>query len=255
MSQSPALDTNSVTTERTSGSIFSSASDDSSAESVSSQDEFNYKPVHTLAVICLVVGLLSFGAYVGVPLVGVCIIGIGIGLLAWFQIQASEGFYGGKIIAFVGIFLCTGNLFGSAGFHAWNYYHEVPEGYERISFTKEISEKKTIFRNGRHEFHPDVLALHEKKVFLKGYMYPTNQTEDLEGFILVKDNGQCCFGGQPQLTDMILVKMNGNKTVDYYQTRVAVAGTFKLGDITQGGNLSPIYILEADHFDQSRTPF
>ena len=46
-----------------------------------------------------------------------------------------------------------------------------------------------------------------KKVFIKGYMYPSSQMTGIREFVLCRDNGTCCFGGQPRLTDMIRVKL------------------------------------------------
>jgi hypothetical protein len=86
-------------------------------------------------------------------------------------------------------------------------------------------------------------------------MYPTGRTEGLPGFLLLKDSGQCCFGGKPALQDMVGVRMAPGKEVDYFAGRVAVAGTFKLNENYQGENLEPIYILEAEHFARAKTSF
>ena len=48
-------------------------------------------------------------------------------------------------------------------------------------------------------------------------MYPTKELQGLKTFLLVKDNAQCCFGGNPAMRDMILVNMVGNKTVNFHQ--------------------------------------
>ena len=50
-------------------------------------------------------------------------------------------------------------------------------------------------------------ALDGQRIFIKGYMYPTKELEGLNSFLLVKDTGQCCFGGNPAITDMIMVTM------------------------------------------------
>jgi len=100
-----------------------------------------------------------------------------------------------------------------------------------------------------------VLKLDKQNVFLKGYMYPTRQTEDLKSFILVKDNGQCCFGGQPDAKDMILVEMQDDHRADFYAGLVAVAGKFQAEAPTQAGELRPVYQLKGTHFEQARTAY
>ena len=109
----------------------------------------------------------------------------------------------------------------------------------------------------RLKLHPDVLPLDGQKIFLKGYMYPSKQTEDIKAFVLCKDNGQCCFGGNPALTDMILVEMQNGITVNLRgRTKLtAVAGILRLMDPAQGGELSPVYVLEGTHFEGARTKF
>ncbi|MEK6235181.1 MAG: hypothetical protein N2C14_10735, partial [Planctomycetales bacterium] len=44
------------------------------------------------------------------------------------------------------------------------------------------------------------------------------------------DNGDCCFGGQPKLTDMIQVTLKDSQTLDYSPHMVKVSGTFQLRD-------------------------
>jgi hypothetical protein len=103
--------------------------------------------------------------------------------------------------------------------------------------------------------HPDVAALDGKKIFLKGFMYPTRKTQGITEFIMAKDNGQCCFGGEPQITDMVYVKLDKPLAVDFTDSRVSVSGVFKAGKVNQAEGLMPIYELKAQHFSISKTMF
>jgi hypothetical protein len=125
----------------------------------------------------------------------------------------------------------------------------VPEGYERVSFPW-LSKQPPEFRDdGDFNIAPDVAALDGKPIFIKGYMYPTRQKTGIQEFVLVKDTGQCCFGGNPKLTDMIVVKFQDGMTVDHKeQTLVAVAGTFHAKNIRQSGELAAIYSIDGTHF-------
>lgn len=219
------------------------------------ENEFGYRPVPVLAPVTLALGLLSAVGMLGVLGLAVPLIGVILGVVCLVHIRRSEGTYGGWIPTLLGLAFSLLFLFGGTAFHAYVYATEVPEGYRRIQFADEIAAKKLIVSGGEPAIHPDVAALDGQKVYLKGFMYPTGQIEGLKSFILVKDNQQCCFGGQPELTDMILVRMADDLTATYMPMRVSVAGTFKIHDPRTGGQLQPIYELEGRRFDQSRTPF
>ena len=70
---------------------------------------------------------------------------------------------------------------------------------------------------------PSAQELNGKKVFIKGYVYQPSgrggQMSGLKEFVLVRDKGQCCFGGNPKLTDMILVKLQGSLTAEFNMQR------------------------------------
>lgn len=138
----------------------------------------------------------------------------------------------------------------------YNYHHEVPEGFERINFARQISQNAFIVNEGARDIHPDVKALVDKPIFLKGFMYPTGQDVGLTKFLLLKDSGQCCFGGQPALQDMVEVRMKEGLDVDYYAGRVSVAGTFKINPYYHGADpLEPLFLLEAEYFSKAKTAF
>jgi hypothetical protein len=79
-------------------------------------------------------------------------------------------------------------------------------------------------------------------------MYPQRKLTGLTEFVLLKDTGQCCFGGSPALTDMIVVRFK-DFTVDHRDLQlVNVAGKFHAGNPTQSEGLSAIYTIDATHF-------
>ena len=105
------------------------------------------------------------------------------------------------------------------------------------------------FDEGKVHVAPEVAALDGKPIFIKGYMYPTGRQTGITEFVLVKDTGQCCFGGQPKLTDMIVVKFDDGKMVNHReQVLVGVAGIFRANAVVQSGVLTGIYQIEATHF-------
>lgn len=218
-------------------------------------NEFNYKPVPPMAPVSLVLGLLSsiallsqIGIYVGA-------LAIVVSFVSWTRIRKSMGELGGKTLAMTGLFLSVVFVTSGISRHTYAYATEVPDGYERKNFYHDFSKKGFVTVKGLSDYHEDVKALDGKKIFLKGYMYPTRETENLNSFVFVKDSDKCCFGGEPALTDMIVVNMKEGQTVDFHDGMVAVSGTFRLKDIRDGGNLKPVYELEGEVFSHSRTLF
>jgi hypothetical protein len=226
-----------------------------SAEPLESRDvqfdpaeEFAYRPVPPLAPISLFLAICGLSGFVGVPCLAVSAVGMLVGALAMWQIRRAAGDLGGRGIAILGFGLSTLVLFAGSGYHAYAYATEVPPGFERVSFV-ELARQLPTFSEGKVTVAPEVAELDGKPIFIKGYMYPTGRLTGLSEFVLVKDTGQCCFGGQPKLTDMIVVKFEDGRTVNHReQVLVGVAGVFRAHSVVQSGVLTGIYQLEATHF-------
>ncbi len=211
--------------------------------------EFEYKPVPMLAYISLVLGVLSAISLISILGVGISFWGLIFGAVALWRIRSSRGELGGKKIATIGLALAAIFFVSGGGYHSFLMATEVPDGFERINFTRDISKKGLVVEDGETKPAPDVLALDGKMIFIKGYMYQQRQLEDLESFVLVKDNGVCCFGAQPALTDMIEVEMKDGLTVDDCRMLVSVGGIFRIDENFGTSDLDAIYRLEAVHID------
>ncbi|MCH7685581.1 MAG: hypothetical protein IH899_02685 [Planctomycetes bacterium] len=173
-------------------------------------------------------------------------------IICLLAIRRANGELGGKTITKIGLGLSV--LCFSTGLisHIYNYTTEVPEGFQRVHFPSEISQKGFVFENGTRKLHPDVAKLDGKKVFLKGFMWNTNMTTGLDKFLMLKDNGQCCFGGNPKQTDMIWIEMQGKK-VDMHDVMVAVAGVLRCNPNAPNG--TAVYMLEASMLEPARTSY
>ena len=225
----------------------------SAASNEFSGGEFNYRPVPILAPVTLFFGACSLIAFLA-NVVGAFIglFGIVTGVICLLIIRRANGEMGGKTISKIGLGLSV--LCFSAGFllHWHNYSTEVPEGFQRVHFPSEISKKGFVFENGIRKLHPDVAKLEGKKVFLKGFMYNTMETTGLDKFLMLKDNGKCCFGGDPKPTDMIWIEMQGIK-VDKHDVMIAVAGVLRCNPNAPEG--SSVYMLEASMLEPARTSY
>jgi hypothetical protein len=212
-------------------------------------EEFAYRPVPPLAPISLFLAFCSLSGFVGIPCLAVSAVGMLVGALALWQIRRAAGDLGGRGIAILGFVLSTFMLLAGSGYHAYAYVTELPDGFERVSFPEMSKYQPQISKTGEISVAPEVAALDGKPIFIKGYMYPTGRLTGLSEFVMVKDTGQCCFGGQPKPTDMIVVKFEDGLTVNHReQVLVGVAGIFRAHSIVQSGVLTGIYQLDATHF-------
>lgn len=212
-------------------------------------EQFSYKPVPPLVPLTLLLGVVSALSLLSVIGLVLALGGIVLGTVCLLKLRNSMGGLGGWKLTWTGFALSWLFLLTGTGWHSYLYATEVPEGYERISFGADISRKGFIVESGQVKPHPDLRALDGKKVFLKGYMYPTRQTEGIQSFVLVKDSGDCCFGGQPKITDMVEVVMQDGKTVDDCRLLVSVAGVFRLTNEGGQSELSPVFRIEGHHFE------
>lgn len=91
---------------------------------------------------------------------------------------------------------------------------------------------------------PRVHALLDKKIRIRGYMYPTLRKKGLKQFVLVRDNMECCFGPGAALFDCVLVTMAPEQTAEYSIRPIAVEGTLRLEELPGGPNGRPLAIYQ-----------
>ena len=76
----------------------------------------------------------------------------------------------------------------------------------------------------------DVKKLDGVKVKLRGYILPSTlfKETNIDQFVLVRDNQECCFGPGAALFDCVIVEMVPGKTTDFVTRPVTVEGKFKI---------------------------
>jgi hypothetical protein len=176
-------------------------------------------------------------------------VGTLLGVIAVWKIRASRGEIGGGLLAKLGLALSALCLVGGTAYQTTTYIMELPEGHQRVSFNWFARQKPTI-EDGELKLHPEIQALDGKNVYIKGYMYPGRKSTDITDFVLVKDSGDCCFGGQPKPEDMILVNLQGDLKVDLRSqtTAIGIGGVLRLDDrVRISDGLKPLYTLEGFH--------
>jgi len=203
-----------------------------------------YRTLNRAAVASVVLFMLGLTGLMFWQLLILPIAGIMLGYSALRSIQRFPDEYTGLPQARFGITACVLLLIGGIAWHTYSYATEVPEGYTRVSFSELQPEY------GSPQLPKRVAELHKKPIFIKGYMHPSvSGRNKVNQFVLVPDMGTCCFGGQPKLTDMILVHTTPDARVAYGARVIRLAGEFKVGDHLEdyGDVKGVLYRLDADY--------
>ncbi|MEX2121280.1 MAG: DUF3299 domain-containing protein [Pirellulales bacterium] len=215
-------------------------------EPADSIDYSEYRALSAAAVISSSLALLSSLALVDWVFGLIPILGIAAGLLALKRIRENPAEYAGERLALAGVLISAAFLLGGWTRLSYVYATEVPEGYQRINY--ELLQPDP---DDPAQAVPErVRQLNGQKVFIKGYMFPpvTGQTKQITRFMLVRDKGDCCFGGSPKMTDMILVRLNDPLELDFNSRIKKLAGTFRVASGLAVDGLGGVtYQLDADH--------
>jgi hypothetical protein len=213
--------------------------------------ELDYQPMPLSAPVALFLGIAAFSGLMGLFGLALAAVGILVSIGSYLQIRASQGRLSGTKMAVGGGVLSI--LFLGAGSYLMisDYKNELPPGYQRVNFPKEIAEKGFVVQDGHMDLHPDVKPLVDQPLFLKGYMWQQGTYES--SFVLLKDNGKCCFGGNPAPNDMIYVRLEENQTFRPMTGLVSVAGVFRANPNAPLGE--PVYVMDAKLVEQAKTVF
>lgn len=209
-------------------------------------NEFQYRTVSKAAIASIAFAFLGLSAFIFPAFVLLPIVAAGFGIAASIEIKKYPEELSGKLAAQLGIWLGLAIVVGSIATHTYIYYTEVPEGYSRISFADLRLNKRTElpFSEKAREFDGE-------RVFLKGYVRPGDRRYNLKDFILVGDFGDCCFGGNPDITEIVSVNIQSDDRVDYSLATRKIGGIFRLNESTRRVNEKDIpqvyYTIEADY--------
>jgi hypothetical protein len=227
--------------------------------SISGEEEvLQYRALHTGALIGLVLGVCSVFMVIAAAnsfdscliVTPIPLIGIIISLWSFSKIRRNPEQYTGGTLAKTGLVLSLFFLVVGVSYGRYVYLHELPDGYERISFNEmkpdELQERGGVI------VPPEIKELEGKKIFIKGYIRQDSVPimRGIDKFLLVRDNNQCCFGDLSKVKyyDQILVSMIGDHRVDYSQ------GVFRIGGVLHiepqyavPGAPRPVFSLKADY--------
>jgi hypothetical protein len=217
------------------------------------ENTFDYVPVSPWGPIALILGVMSLSGFVGLFGLIVALASSIVGVVAIARIRAESGFVKGRWMAVTGIVLSFASLTLGSTKMAWDYSTECPDGYTRVSFPKDIAAKQFIYLGSMRKLHPEVARFVHEKVFLKGFMWQTRDTDGITGFVLLKDNGECCFGGKAQPYDMMWITLQDGQTTKAYTGMVSVAGTLTVN--LEAAEDEAVYRIDGAMVEEARTAF
>lgn len=209
----------------------------------SSSDAEIYQSVSRAAVASVVLALAGLLAFWFGFLVVLSILGFVFAVIALRSISKFPDELQGKSLAICGAVVCALTAVIAPTYHTVIYMTEVPDGYERLQFSKLMGSKTD------NQPPADALQFDGSKVFIKGYIHPTSMDNMMsKKFVLVPDLGTCCFGGQPPLTHMIEVSLAGDQYARKSFRKQKLAGTLRVNRAkkTVPGLDGVFYQLKAD---------
>jgi len=187
--------------------------------------EVRYRAIAGTAIAAAVAAALSPLAFFDWSLAVVPTVGIVLGGLAYRTIAQRPDEFTGQPLAIGAIVVSTVSLVAGLVTLSRAYAAELPEGYERLNYG--ILQP---LPGDPPDAVPDAArSMDGRNVLLKGYMYPGKQQTGITQFLLVRDQGDCCFGGNPKITDRVLVQLKDPdrpRGIDFSSRLTKIAGRF-----------------------------
>ena len=203
-----------------------------------------YRAVSILAVIAFILSLFTPLMFLSNWFIVFPLIGATCGVFGLYNILSCPFDYTGRGFALGGIIFSFVLGIAAAGWGVYIYYFNIPYGYTAVNFLELVPEDE------RTKKLPDKilkLADEQRKVYIKGYMYPGRQLSGIQNFRFVRTKEHCKFcATQISPYDMINVHCVGELRVPFRMKPVHVGGILYIDENPPYGQ--PAYYIEADLF-------
>ena len=194
------------------------------ARDVGPESEGDYRAISGVAIAAAALALASPLAFFDWWRAVVPVLGLVLGSVALRDIARRPTALTGRPLALVAMLVSAVALGGGLVRLATIYAEELPEGFARLSYAA----LQPLPGDPANAVPETALAADGRDVLLKGYMYPGKQTSGIRQFLLVRDQGDCCFGGNPKITDRVLVTLAEPAGVEFTPRLVKIAGRFSV---------------------------
>jgi hypothetical protein len=204
-----------------------------------------YRAISGTAIAAAAVALLSPLVVLGWSFAAVPVVGLVLAVAALGDIARRPAAVTGRGLALVALAGSGISLVGGLAYLAAVYTAELPEGFARLNYAM----LQPLPGDPATAVPDSALEMNGREVLLKGYMYPGSRQRGIAEFLLCRDQGDCCFGGTPKITDRVLVRLADPEGIDFTQRLVKIAGRFRIepaGTADLGGGV--LY-----HLDQAVT--
>jgi hypothetical protein len=216
------------------------ALDGDAVQAADGTDAAAYRAVAGTAIAAAILAALSPLAFLDWWLVAVPLLGIVFGILGLRTIRQRPDEFTGTRLACGAVLVSAACLGGGLAFLSMVYARELPEGFVRLDYAM----LQPLPGDPPLAIPDSAVAMDGRNVLLKGYMYPGKQQRGIVQFLLVRDQGDCCFGGNPKITDRVLVQLRDParpQGIDFSQRLTKIAGRFVIRpagtDAVEGGVL------------------
>ena len=180
-----------------------------------------YRSLSGLAVASLILGVMSAVVFVDWLLAILPATAIVLAVLALRQIRSIGNECAGSGLARTGMALAIAFWIAGYGWLLHAQAKDVPYGYTAVSYYDLQADPQA----GDKWVPSYAMTLEGKKVFVKGYMYPSRQQSALKGFVISRDNGTCPYClPNPRPTDLIQVELTGDLRMNYTDRLLRIGG-------------------------------
>lgn len=127
-------------------------------------------------------------------------------------------------------------------------------GFEKLSafdyFVTEVPsllEPERIVLRSTNSIPPQIKAYNGKRVSISGFVRPLRtQNRLVTEFLLLRDQGTCCFGSRAQMNHFVRVKLKGGGFSPGLPVPYKATGTLTVGEEYVGEFLTSIYSMDAE---------
>ena len=204
--------------------LFDAPSHSARRDDRTRDDSDGYRAVSGTAIAAVAVAAVSPVAFFSWWLTVVPVVGAALAAIALRDIAARHPLLTGRPLAIAALAVSLATLAASVTSHAHEYATELPDGFVRLSY----ADLQPAEGDPATSVPDSARQMDGRDVLLKGYIYPGKQQQGLVQFLLVRDQGDCCFGGNPKITDRVLVQLADPVGIDFTPHLTKVAGRFRV---------------------------
>lgn len=213
-----------------------------------------YRSLNVAAILSVVFGFLSILTVFGWIFWAIPILSIFLAVRALKRIQYASEEYAGEGFARAGIALAIVLWLSGGYIHHYIQTHSIPSGYKPITFDylqPNPDQQGEIIPPAAFDLEPSDKDP-DKRIYISGHIYPGRRSVNIKEFILVPTLSHCNFcTTQLKSTEMINVKLTGDRTIDYSSGLIKLGGKIR---VDREQLLNPFgglpYQLEADYLQE-----